>query len=178
MTEYEKAITTLAKERKNEIFYNSSDAHACIVLNNMIKNAEKYVHSICGDMCGEVNNNPKFLQIVEDFLKEDANRKFYILFDEYNNGFPQTEIAKVLAKYPNQVMVKKLKQGHLLYKNKRAHLTISDDRAFRLETNVNEKMAFGNFNDSDDAKILNEVFSQYFNNAKISETIDLADVAA
>jgi len=179
MTEYERTIKSLAEERKNEFFYNSSDSHARTVLNSMIENAEKYVHIICGNMCSEVSTNPEFLGIVRKFLSGDSSRKFYVLFDEYNPEFLNKEIAKVLAEYPEQVKVKKFKEKemYLTYKGIRAHLAISDNRAFRLETAVNEKMAFGNFNDEEKAKVFDEVFNRFFSNNEYSEQINLTDAA-
>ncbi|MDR2938115.1 MAG: hypothetical protein LBU92_04155 [Prevotellaceae bacterium] len=179
MTEYERTIKNLAKEKKNEVFYNSSDSHARVVLNNMVENAERYVHIVCGNMCTEVSSNPEFLDVVKAFLSKDASRTFYVLFDEYKECFLETEIAKLLSLYPTQVKVKKLKsETHLAYKEQRAHLAISDGRAFRLETDVDKKMAFGNFNDEENVKVFEEVFNSYFEDDTHSESIDLTDVAA
>lgn len=177
MTEYEKTIKNLAKERENEVFYNSSDSHARVVLNSMIENAEKYVHIVCGNMCSEVSNNPEFLGVVEKFLSEDSNRNFYVLFDKYDSEFLNKKIAIILAKYPEQVIVKKFKNAaSLTYKGIRAHLAISDSRAFRLETDVEAKMAFGNFNDEEKSKVFDEVFNRYFSD-EYSEPINLTDAA-
>jgi len=178
MTEYEETIKWLAKARKNEVFYNSSESHATVVLSSMFENAEHYVHTVCGDLCGDLSTNSEFIKQVENFLSSDPNRKFYVLFDAYNEKFGETKLAKILLKYSEQVQTRRLKDAaYLTYKGIRAHLTISDNRAFRLEINVDDKMAFGNFNDKEKAKIFDDVFNRYFSDDEHTEPIDLTNAA-
>jgi len=178
MTEYEIEIRKLAEEEENKVFYNSSKSHARIVLNSMVQHAEHYVYAVCGNYCSEVSCNPEFSKIVAEYLSGGEDREFHVLFDEYNPDFLNTDIAKIFAQNPKKVKIRKFKDnGRLTYKGDRVHLTISDDRAFRLETNVDDRIAFGNFNDKKNVKVFKEVFTHYFSNDDFSEPIDLYNVS-
>jgi len=178
ITEYEKEIKELARGPKNEVFYNSSEQHAVVVFKSLFENARNYVHTICGDFCGELSSNPEFIGNVKNFLAGDTQREFHLLFDAYNPKFLNTELGKLLLSNTNQVKLRKFKgNGYLQFKDKRAHLTVSDNRAYRLETNVVDKMAFGNFNDEEKTKIFDDVFKLYFYSDFYSEPIIINDAA-
>lgn len=52
--------------------------------------------------------------------------------------------------------------GQVMYKKNPAHFTVTDDRAFILETDIEKHMAFGNFNSPSQAKDLRGVFEKIF----------------
>ncbi|MDR0682768.1 MAG: hypothetical protein LBG15_13130 [Dysgonamonadaceae bacterium] len=175
MTEYTKKIESLAiNGGTNEIFYNSCESHALIVLINLVKNADTYIKSICGNMCSEVSNNPEYVESVRSFLNGNKTRKFQILFDKYDISFQSRPIAKTLAMFPNQVEIRKLKSGYIKYNDKPVHITVSDDRAFRFETDIEKKMAWGNFNNPKQGKAIAKVFDHFFDN-RYSERVPLID---
>jgi len=164
MTEYAKKIESLAANGgTNEIFYNSCEEHALIVLKNLVKNATTYIKSIVGNLCSDISNDSEYIKLVKEFLEGDPKRKFEILFDDmYNEDFLQKPITKIFSEYPNQVNIRKLNNGHIQYKDKHIHLTVSDDRAFRCETDVINKMAWGNFNNPEQAKGFSAAFDKFY----------------
>lgn len=162
MSEYRKHIEYLAENKLNEIFYNSNEEHALIVLKNIVKHSDKYIKTICGNMCSEVSNNADYLDTVRNYLSHDKNAKFQILFDDFDDDFPNRKIAKLLSDYPNQVEIRKSLFGSLYYEKKPVHITIADDRSFRIETDTIKKMAWCNFNDEKKAKSLSLVFDKFF----------------
>lgn len=164
MNEYIELIEKLAKEQTNEVFYNSGEPHAKVVLNNIIKNSEIFVETVCGDMCSEIADNPEYLEIVENYLS-DPNKTYKILFDNYKEeAFKKKQIYSVLLKHKDQVQVRKLlsKYKHIEYNGIPIHFTVSDNRAFRIETDIDKKMAWGNFCDPDKANELHEGFAKFF----------------
>ena len=165
MKEYIESIEKLSSEKINQVFYNSCELHALIVLKNIVKNADEYIETVCGNMCSEVNNDVEYLKFVDNYLSGNRERKFKILFDEYNDDFQNKPIAKTLAKYPGQVEIRKLKSQRILYQNKHVHFTVSDNRAFRLETDIKQKMAWGNFNDTEKALGFHTGFNKFFNDS-------------
>jgi len=171
--EYAKNIERLASDKKTEIFYNSCDEHALIVLKNLVKNAERYIKIICGNLCSDVSNDEEYLRIVDNFLSKN-NTTIDILFDNYDNQcFECLPIFGILKKYPRQVKVRSLISGHINYEESPVHLTVSDDRAFRLETEIDKKMAWGNFNDEPKARVFSDAFDRFFTD-KYSTLIPLA----
>lgn len=168
MTEYSKTIAKLAEEKTNQIYFNSCDSHALIVLKNLVKNAKISVKTICGNMCSEVSNDEEYLDIVDQFLKEDRERKFQIIFDDFNENFFDKKISKVFERYSSQVQIKKFKDSRtrVQYDNSAIHLTVTDSLSFRLETNIDKKMAWGNFGDPVKAPIFSEAFDTLFSSDK------------
>lgn len=160
-TIYAEKIFQLAKERVNEVFYNSSKEHAIIVHQALVQNAEKYVYIFSSSMCSEVSNNSEYCTIVKKFLESNKDREIKIALTDYSDDFPQMPIANVLAQFKDQVEIKQF-DGQVIYKGNPAHFTVSDDRAFRLETNIQEQMAFGNFNSQDQAKELKAIFEDVY----------------
>ena len=162
MDNYASYISDLASGESTEIFYNSSEKHALIVLKNIVKNAKEYVKAICGNLCSEVSNDPEYLAILDEYLSGSPSRKFQILLDDYQQDFKTRPIATVLKRYPNQVVIRSLKHDYIQYKNNHIHLTVSDDKSFRLETNVEKKMAWGCFNDPEKSKVFSAAFDKFF----------------
>lgn len=161
---YATEICKLAERRESKVFYNSSAEHAAIVHQALAKYADSYIDIFSSSMCTEVSNNQEYCAAVKSFLDADKNHCMKIILTDYNEGFLQTNIAKLLARYPLQVSVKSCK-GRVLYKGKPVHFTVSDDRAFRLETDIDKRMAFGNFNSPSQAMELKNVFEKIFNSA-------------
>ena len=158
---YSEEIFKLAEEKKNEIFYNSSAEHAIIVHQALMKTAENYVCIFSSSMCSEISNNPEYIAYVKTFLGGSKDRTIQILLSDYTDDFWKNPIAKELAKFPQQVHVKKY-DGNVYYKEKPAHFTVTDGRAFRLETDIDKHMAFGNFNSEGQASALKSVFDKMF----------------
>lgn len=158
---YAEKIFSLAQDKKNEIFYNSSAEHAIVVHQALMKTAEKYVCIFSSSMCSEISNNTEYISYVRKFLEGNKDRYIRILLTDYTDEFLQTKIAKLFAHYPQQVQVKKY-DGNVYYKNVPAHFTVTDDRAFRLETDIEKHMAFGNFGSKEQACTLKEVFDKMF----------------
>lgn len=173
---YKGYIENLAKNQVPEVFLNSNKEHALIVLTALISNANKYVKTVCGDMCSDVSSDQIYLDAVESFLSGDRSRTFEILFDSYNaETFPNTRIAELLKKYKEQVTIKELNReyDHIYYEGKPVHFSVSDDRAFRIETDIHEKMAWGNFNDKEKAEGFKGAFDGFFNDADTSIAVAL-----
>ena len=166
MSVYKKEIDALADSGANKVFYNSSPAHAAIVLNAMVRNANKHIDIYCNNMLSDISNNDEYRLLVDRFLSGNSSRKIRVLFAKYSEDFLKTHIYSVFAKYPNQVKLKKLSDNNILYKNKAVNFTVADNKAFRLETNVDEKIAYGNFNDPNNAQVLSRVFNQFFDAAQ------------
>lgn len=173
-TVYAEKIFQLAKDKTDEVFYNSSSEHAIIVHQALVQNAENYVYIFSSSMCSEVSNNQEYVDMVNKFLADSQNHKIKIILTDYSEDFLNNPIAKVLAKYSRQVEIKRY-DGQVMYKKQPAHFTVSDDRAFRLETDIEKRMAFGNFNSPTQAKDLKNIFDKVFSLPTI-ETVQLPAV--
>ena len=84
----------------------------------------------------------------------------YYLFDTHFRDLP---IAALLRKYNRQVEIRSREGVDVNFDGKPVHFTMADDKAFRIETDIKAKMAFGNFNNPEQASVLNRVFDRFFN---------------
>lgn len=159
---YASEIFKLAEGKEDKIFYNSSAEHASIVHQALAKYATDYIYIFSSSMCTDVSNNPEYCNSIKTFLAANKEHSIRIILTDYTSNFQNTNIAKLLANYPLQVSVKKY-DGCVMYKGAPAHFTVSDNRAFRLETDIKERMAFGNFNSPEQAQELKDIFERIFN---------------
>lgn len=164
---YANHIFDLAMNRKDEVFYNSNAEHASIVHQALVKYAQDYIDIFCGCMCTEISNNDQYCKMVEEYLNKDKSYRINIILTDYSKEFLDKPIAKLLSKYPTQVTVKQY-DGQLMYKEHPAHFTVTSDRAFRLETDIDNHMAFGNFNSPKQAQALRKVFEKVFESELLS----------
>lgn len=167
-TIYANEIFRMAEEKKDKVFYNSSTVHACIVHQALAKYATDYIDIFSSSMCTEISNNKDYCKYIENYLEGGKERKIRIILTDYSERFNQTKIGQLFAKYSGQVSIKSYK-GSVKYKNTPAHFTVSDDRAFRLETDIDQHMAFGNFNSPEQARALRETFDKIFNSPLAKE---------
>ncbi|MBQ9311756.1 MAG: hypothetical protein IJ213_01790 [Bacteroidales bacterium] len=158
---YSDEIFDLAKNHSNNIFFNSSEWHASIVHKALVKYAEKDLTIFCGNMLSDISNNDEYCNYMTSFLKEDKSRTVYIIFNKYSEVFLHTKIAKIFSEFPAQVKIKTY-AGEVKYKGKNVHFTVVDNRAFRFETDIEKKMAFGSFNQPDTAAALKISFDKLF----------------
>lgn len=165
---YATEIFKLAEDRSEKVFYNSSAEHASIVHLALAKYATDYIDIFCSSMCTEVSNNADYCLAMKTFLDADKGHRIKIILTDYTDSFLQTNIARLFAGYPLQVSIKKY-NGVILYKGLPAHFTVSDDRAFRLETDIKERMAFGNFNSPKQAEGLRKVFDKIFSSELVKD---------
>lgn len=161
MSPYTEYIEHLASNSINEEFFNSSELHAQIVLTSMVRHARTKIRILSGNMCSEISNNPTYLNEVKSFLAERSG-SIDILFCDSQDHFKTTEIYKLLSNFiPEQVRIKTTKT-RLVIGEKPIHFSVADDTAFRLETDIEKRMARGNFNDTVNGKMLSERFDSLF----------------
>lgn len=169
---YSEHLFDLAKNKKNEVFYNSSSEHAKVVHQALAKYAEKYIDIYSRSLCSEISNNQEYCQYIREFLKSSTDNQIRIILTDYNaDEFKEKTIAKTLADFPSQVQLRSYK-GEVQYEGKPVNFTVTADRAFRLETDIKNYKAFGNFNSPEQAIVLRENFDRLFNSDVFTQPIN------
>ena len=170
---YSDHLFDLAKNKKDEVFFNSSFDHAKVVHQALAKYAEKYIYIYSRSLCSEISNNQEYCQYILEFLESSTDNQIKIILTDYDaDNLKGKPIAKILAKFPNQVQLKSYK-GKVWYEGKPVNFTVTADRAFRLETDIENYRAFGNFNSPEQAQGLRNTFDKLFNNDVLTEPINL-----
>ena len=161
---YSDEIFDLAKNHSSKVFFNSSEQHASIVHKALVKYAEKDIAIFCGNMLSDISNNDEYCNYMISFLKKNRENSVSIILNNFSKDFLHTKIAKVFGEFPSQVKVKSY-NGEIKYKGQNVHFTIVDNRAFRLETDIEKKMAFGSFNRPDTSSALKAAFDRLFSSS-------------
>ena len=158
---YKKEIFELAEKRIDKKFYNSSEKHASIVHQAIARNAKDYIYIYSSCLCTEISNNSEYCGYIDNFLSKDNKRSIRIILTDYSCNFLKMPIAGILKKYPLQVTIKKF-DGKVVHKIKEIHFTIADDCMFRLETDIEKHLAYGNFCSQTDVAVLKGLFDKIY----------------
>ena len=162
---YKNKIQELAENKTDEMFFNVDKKHATIVLTELIRNAEKYVYILGKNMDPNVTDDEEYLKVVDRFLQTE-NTEIKILLTDYDKKkFDDSKIGKLLEKHKEKAVEIRHTEGKLIRREGGIpiNFTVSDDRAYRFERDVDNHIAFGNFNDGKTAKNLAENFKNFFN---------------
>ena len=157
-------IEELAKNRINQQFSNSHLNNAIAVLTSMARYSEKSLKIYCGNLCTEVSSDEEYLREIQMFLERKGDIKVVLCGDDVER-VRETQIWNLFKKYPERVNVYKT-EGKVLYNNQPCHFTVSDGRAYRLETDTQTKKAFGNFSNDESALCLEQHFDLVLKSTK------------
>lgn len=169
--DYKEYIESLAAGSEPVEFYNSGPEHAAIVLSTIFKTAKQYVKVYCANMLSEaVSNSEDYRNALDEFLSrftavENQRPRLQIIFSNpIEDAFRGAPIYKILCKHRNKVEIRRMQEGvgGIKYKGIPAHFTCADNRMYRLETDIVNKKAFGNFNDPEGAMVIKTVFDNWW----------------
>lgn len=174
--DYKEYIESLAAGAEPVEFYNSGPEHAAIVLSTIFKTAKQYVKVYCANMLSEaVSNSEDYRNALDEFLSrfsaaENQPRLQIIFTNPIEDAFRGAPIYKILCKHRNKVDIRRMQEGMggIKYKGIPAHFTCADNRMYRLETDIVNKKAFGNFNDPEGAEIINTVFDKWWSHTDLT----------
>jgi glycogen synthase len=167
LEDYRNYVKHLAEKHSSKIIYNADKDHAVILLSELIKNSKESVRIVCKNMDPDVTGKPDYLKAMKSFLDKDGTEVKILMTDYYKDKsiFDNSEIFSLLKKYKNQVELKYVEESDsdsVYIDGKLINFTTSDYTAFRVETDVENNMAFGNFNDRKNVEMLNKVFFTLF----------------
>lgn len=179
MDQYRGAIKALASRRENKVFLNSSEEHALIVLSEIINDTQNDLRIFAGNLCNSITEAPEYISAISRFIERDGVLK--ILLNNYNEEcLKNSSFYKRLAYFEKQgkpVTIKKTNihpQRESDPSKKEVHFTVGDERAYRLETDIENRTAEGNFNSPDVAKVLATWFDRVFE--KETEAIYISEL--
>lgn len=178
--EYYKFVRDLAVNKTDRIFLNSDEEHGLVVYVNMLNNAKCKVRIFAGNLCEHIGNKPEFVEAISDFVERGGTVN--ILLNDYNEDLVvKSPLFKRLAYYVSEnkkIVVKQTEVSAKLGNNGSVHFSIADDTSYRLETDVIERTAQCNFNNTTVAKKLIDAFDLVFGSEEYSQTINLTSLFA
>lgn len=167
---YKKDIVKLARKKIDKTVYNTNSSLVKTTMQAMMRYAKGYVRIFTSfpRFIG-LSLDSQYVELVDRFLRKSKGRLYVLLTD-----FPECGFFKgygnmdVFDCYRSQVSIKSL-QGRFLLSGEEVNFEVSDDRAYRLETNVVLRMAHANFNLPKTALTLRRKFDEEFNSVYATE---------
>ena len=187
--EYRNAVESYARERKNYTFHNKGNEHAKIILPLIFRNAKREVRIAAQNLWNqELVNTSEYIESAKSYL-DKQNTTFHIIV----TNFPKKEIEKALEinsfykmwsqhpAYDEKRVIVKDSHGRSFKQNGNpVNFCTADGSMYRLEVDIQNRMALCNFNDPNETAKMNTVFDrawkelegndvdlkQCFNNAK------------
>lgn len=172
--QYRKFVEDLARLKINKEFLNADTSHALIVFGNLFKYAEKEISIFAGCLCGEsedyLANQNEYLQELSSFIERGG--KLSILLNNYvAEKAANSRLMRRIAYYQTQDQYKdniQLKQTNSRFRltkessDKEIHFTVADEKAYRIELDIEKKVASCNFNNPSTATNIKEAFTTIF----------------
>lgn len=163
MNDFKNMVSRLATMGENRVFLNSSEEHAIVVLSEMFKVAQENIRIFAGCLYEHVGNSPEYIQALSDFIERNGTVK--ILLNKFTaDEAKKSNLFKRLAYYQaigHSVEVRITEAKPYLAKDedkKEVHFTIVDEKAYRIETDIEQRAAACNF----DGKALAKSFATFF----------------
>lgn len=177
--DYKAFIKTLAESNDTRTFVNSDEDHALDVFVQLFRIAQHEVKIFAGCLCKHVGNKNEYVVALSDYVERGGILK--ILLNDYDEEAARTSsLYKRLAYYKEQnypIEVKRTTAKPYLTADpdkKPVHFTIVDDKAYRLETDIERRTAECSFNNP----LLSRAISSFFDSLFTKEGVEVIDIVA
>ena len=165
--DYKVFVRHLAETNDPRTFLNSDENHALDVFLSLFQTAKESVRIFAGCLCKHVGNNISYVIALSEFVERGG--KLFILLNDYDEeAAKNSSLYKRLAYYASKKMpvcVKKTTARPYFTSDpeKRPfHFTVADDKAYRLEVDIEQRAAECSFNNPMMAAALAEYFDKVF----------------
>lgn len=169
LEEYREYVHFLAERELDKVFLNSDENHALIVLTELFKHAKERVRIFAGALVGSVGDDEEYIKDLISFIIRGGSVQILLNnFDHerakestlytYLNAFQSDEEYKdriKVKKTDRTVKMKNPNGGEDL----QVHFTTGDDRAYRLEFDIDKRTSRCNFNSS--GSIIDEMIALF-----------------
>lgn len=164
---YKDFVMALSIHGENKTFLNSDEDHALEVLVRIFQTAQEEVRIFAGCLCHHVGNKQEYIIALSEFLERGGSLK--ILLNKFNQEAAKSSgLYKRLAYYKEKgypIVVKDTKAHPFLTSDpdkKEIHFTVADEKAYRIETDIEKRTAECNFNNPTLAKGMITFFDGLF----------------
>jgi hypothetical protein len=177
MEEYRLIVSFLAKNKISKTFLNQDSKHANVVLPEMFKNAESSLRILAKNLCNDVTNSPEYISAISRFIEKGGELKILLtefVPEEAMKSKLYTRLAFFLFDKKN-IKIKRTPNRAYLGEGsdkKEIHFAIADKKAYRIETDIEERTAEVNYNNETLSELYANFFDEMFNGAN-AEDIDL-----
>jgi len=179
---YRKAVEFLAKNKVDDLIFNSGDEHAAIIFNNIFSNSDYQVRIFAGNLQNSVTEKPEYINSITELLYRGV--RLEILLNNFDDSVKKdSDLFKKLYYYRDKRIsikctnkrfyVTRLTEGPV---KEYVHFCTGDFGMYRLETNTETRSARCNFNDQPFVKDLNDLFDETVKTAQNLEWSSLISI--
>lgn len=154
LNDYTVRVRLAARECKGTAIYNSSPAHAEIILTNLWANAERHVNLLSQCLNQEVYNSDGLIEAAQQFLSR-PNTQAEILIEDTPQA--TNRFYKAMQAH-NNVTIKTIDEG--LHSRYDFSLMTADGKSYRFAEDKFEMSAVAAFGDEENAQRLDNVFEE------------------
>lgn len=181
--EYRTLIHQLAEIDSHKVFYNQDAQHAEIVLNEIFEKSKEIIRIFAAQLNDDPPVSDEYIRRLSDFIEKGG--KVRILLNKCDtSNMIKSELFKRLAFYVlkrKDIQVKET-SATVYYTNdpekKELHFAVGDSCIYRIETDVEARMAEGSFNNEVVAKKFIDMFDKLFTEGEDINLISLFNLAS
>ncbi len=163
--EYRRAVEFFAETNSSDIFSNRGKEHATIVLANLFKYSKNNISILAQNLTSELTSRAEYRESLLNFI-DKTNGKLKVLITESPDlGSYENSLLEELCR--KGIKVKKLEKKNESIQEyiRNINFTVGDGKMFRIETNLEEKIAECCFNNQKIAEKLEKIFDKLYSEA-------------
>lgn len=171
LDEYRKAVEWYARKKEDNMLHNKGNDHALIIFENLFKHSKEHVRIFAKDLANEeVVNRKEYIDAVKTFI-EKPKTKLDILITTFNDEVRRIDrdvnlfyvLRKSKAYQEGRIKIKTTKGMIFRIQGQPIHFCTSDGHAYRMERDIEHRVAHCNFGDKNTTKSLEDTFDKAFN---------------
>lgn len=170
LDEYRKAVEWYARKKEDNMLHNKGNDHALIIFENLFKYSEEHVRIFAKDLANEeVVNRKEYIDAVKTFI-EKPRTKLDILITSFNDEVRKIDrdfnlfyvLRNSKAYKEGRIKIKTTKGMVFRIQGQPIHFCTSDGHAYRMERDIENRVAHCNFGDKTTTKSLEITFDKAF----------------
>lgn len=170
LEEYRKAVEWYARKKEDNMLHNKGNDHALIIFENLFKYSEEHVRIFAKDLANEeVVNRKEYIDAVKTFI-EKPRTKLDILITSFNDEVRKIDrdfnlfyvLRNSKAYKEGRIKIKTTKGMVFRIQGQPIHFCTSDGHAYRMERDIENRVAHCNFGDKTTTKSLEITFDKAF----------------
>lgn len=174
IAKYKAFVKQLSDSNDDRVFLNSSPEHAVVVTAQIFRQSTHIVRIFAKNLCRTIGNDPEYIAALSDFIERGGEVRILL------NGYEE-ECARVSNLYKRLAYYKHLGRAITVKTTtvfpyltddedqKEIHFTIGDDKAYRIETNIESRTAECCMNGPEVSNMTVEFYDKMFNDENAVE---------
>lgn len=170
LEEYRNAVEWHAKNRIDNMLHNKGNEHALVIFENMFKYSTDHVRIFAKDLANmEVVNTKRYVESIKEFISRPGV-KLDILVTDFNEEVKDIDkdvnlfymLRSSWAYSANRIRIRTTNGMTFRMQGNAIHFCTSDGHAYRLERDIDKRIAQANFGDAKTTEKLDSLFDDAF----------------